>query len=367
MTRRKAATWVVVLALLAAAVVISVWRTWSLPGPGDGENVIVRIPPGSSVRSVADTLFAHELLAHRHVFVFGARLTGQDRAIKAGRYAIARGLPPREILDLLTSGRAMPVRVTVLEGSEAVTVAAAVAASFPWTSDAFLAVADSIVRKIAASDPLLMEKVDLETYDGMLRTERLRSGRLFPLCEGYVFPETYHFAEGLSVTDVALTMVLDGLAAWHALGEAGLRDGRTLFTDLHQVLTLASIIEAETPLREEMPKVAAVYLNRLRAGRSLEADPTVAHAAGKRGQRILYVDLKVDSAFNTYRHKGLPPGPICSPGLDAIKAALEPEPGFDRFYFVADGKGGHVFSRTLAEHQSAVETYRRMRKAQGGR
>ncbi len=360
--KRRLALAVVALAALGLGLAATAWILWSTPGREagpDGRDTIVRIPPGSSLRAVSDTLAAHGLLRHPRVFRWGARLSGRDRDVQAGRYALPRGLSPRDLLERLAAGRTLPVRVTLVDGEGAVAMADVLAGAFPWSAGDFLAAADSVLRSGASDPPLDLAGAGLEVYDATLAAERARTGRVFPFCEGYLFPETYHFAEGLGAADVAASVIGEGRRRWREL-----LDGASPRADLggfHAVLTLASIVEAETPREAEMPQVAAVYLNRIARGRKLEADPTVAHAVDKWGDRILYVDLEVDSPYNTYRRAGLPPGPICSPGPAAVAAVLAPEPGFDALYFVADGLGGHVFSRTLAEHQAAVRAYRARR------
>ena len=348
------------LAIAALAVVLGLaalaWFQWTTPTRGDGPDVVVRIPPGASLHAVADTLTAHALLTRPRAFLWGARLSGRDRGIQAGRYALPQGLAPRDLLDRLAAGHTLPVRVTLIDGSGAVDLAAVLAASFAWSPEAFLAAADSLVRASAAKPPLSMPPENLAAYEAILDSERARSGRRFPLCEGYVFPETYHFAEGLGAAQVAAAVFAEGCRRWSDLRDAAPR--RPVLDRLHDVLTLASIVEAEATREAEMPKVAAVYLNRLARGMKLEADPTVAHAVDKWGRRILYGDLEVDSPYNTYRRTGLPPGPICNPGPAAVAAVLTPARDFEALYFVADGEGGHVFSRTLAEHQAAVRAYR---------
>jgi len=351
------------LGLLAAAAVAAAaaWFLWTSPGggiDGDGE-AIVRIPRGATLSAVADSLVAHDRLARRTVFVWGARLSGRDRAIRAGRFSVPAGLSPRGLLRRLVSGPTVPVRVTVLEGETAAVTAESLAAAFPWSAAAFLAAADSLVALRFPGDP--------EAYRAALRRERARTDRAFPLCEGYLHTETYHFAEAVSAAHVAGVVLEHGLALWRRMMDAAPPRDADVLPGLHEVLTLASIVEAETPRSDEMPRVAAVYLNRLTGGIALEADPTVAHAVDKRGERILYVDLEVDSAFNTYRHRGLPPGPIGSPGPAAVDAVLRPATGFDALFFVADGSGGHVFSRTLAEHREAVRRYRALRESRTGR
>jgi UPF0755 protein len=130
----------------------------------------------------------------------------------------------------------------------------------------------------------------------------------------------------------------------------------------HDIVTLASIVEAEARRPAERALIAAVYVNRLRAGWSLEADPTVAYLLGKKGERLYYHDLEADSPYNTYRHPGLPPGPIGNPGVSALRAAAHPDRACTALWFVADGEGGHVFSRTLVDHERAVRAYRARRE-----
>jgi len=184
---------------------------------------------------------------------------------------------------------------------------------------------------------------------------RERRGVEAPTLEGYLFPDTYHVPFGAGAGDVVGQMLarfddvfVDSLSARAA--EIGMTP--------HQALTLASIIEAEARVPEERPTISAVYHNRLRKGMRLEADPTVAYAMGGFRGRLLYVHLETDSPYNTYKNKGLPPGPICSPGEAAIRAALYPRPGVGALYFVARGDGSHIFSMTLREHLSAIKQVR---------
>jgi UPF0755 protein len=355
---RAAAVAAAVGVVAAAGVGFWAWTQWNRAEPGGGGPVEIRVLPGVSLATVADTLQARGLLDHRRAFVLGARLTGSDRSIRAGRYAVPRGLSPRELLILLVDGRTLPVVVMVPEGLPTRDAVVKVAEAFGWAPATFRAACDAEVRALlaeTAGDPV--------AYASALLQESLARSREFPLCEGYLFPETYHFAEGASVRDVAHTIMRAGWDRWVPDARARLALGDLPLRTPHEVLTLASIVEAETPRASEMPRVAAVYLNRLRAGRPLQADPTIAHALGKKGQRILFSDLRVPSVFNTYLNAGLPPGPIGNPGLAAIAAVLKPMPGCEDYFFVADGRGGHVFSRTHAQHELAVQVYRMRRAA----
>jgi len=332
------------------------WHAWTTGSDATGAAVIVEIPPGMTLGSAADTLVTRGLLAHRSTFLLGARLTGRDRELRAGRYELERGSSPRRLLEVLTGGRSLPVRLTVPEGLDAAEIAAIVAETLAVPAESFLTAADSVVAAAAqAGRPL-----DLGLpgdYVRQLEAETVRRPRHFRLCEGYLAPDTYAFAPGTGARAAAahlVTVQFERLAG--ALAAA--RD-----TDLtpHELLTLASIVEAEARRDDERARIAAVYVNRLDRGRRLEADPTVAYVLGKKGQRIFYRDLEVDSPWNTYRTRGLPLGPIGSPGVASLQAAARPDSACDALYFVSDGADGHVFSRTAREHEEAVRRFRSTR------
>lgn len=366
MTRRR-------LLLLAAAAVLAAgigaaaaWRAWTAgwtPHPG-ATTAEVRIPAGAGAGAVADTLRFHGLLRNRATFVLGARLTRADRRLRAGLFAVPPGLSPRELLQLLTAGPMVPVRITLPEGEDAPGLAAIVARELDVPAGRFLAAADSCARAglIAAG---LMTETAAAAYDAELEAAAADYPRGFHWCEGYLMPETYHFAEGTGAEAAAAAIVGKQISLLIELREGGGGDGPLDRLTVHQTVTLASLVEAESRLDRERPLVAAVYWNRLRSGRRLEADPTVAYLLDKRGRRLYYKDLQTESPYNTYRAAGLPPGPIGNPGRASLVAAIAPDPGCDALYFVADGEGGHVFSRTYAEHERAVREFRRRRD--GGR
>ena len=354
--------------VLAAAVLIlglyarHLWTSSDTdPSSVPGRGATLRVPAGATLAETADSLVEAGLLERRRVFILGARLSGGDRGIKAGLYEIPAGLSPRDLLDLLVAGATVRIRLTIPEGTTAVETARIVETVLDIPAGAFLAAADSVSRRRAAAEaesggaPLTFRIPEPGPDRGLSRP-----GGFHP-CEGYLFPETYSFAEGVAAAEVAAVLVDQAFATFRVLfaGRETGPDGVDLRP--HDIVTLASIVEAETPLDAEKPKVAAVYLNRLRRGMPLEADPTIAYMLGKTGERILFADLQAPSAYNTYRNRGLPPGPIGNPGAVALEAALRPEPEFDALYFVADGHGGHVFSKTFEEHQAAVERFRILR------
>ena len=347
------------VALLAAAGLALAgwsWRAWTRgAGPADAPPVLVQIPPGMTLRAAADTLAARGLLRSPRLFLVGARLGGQARGLQAGLYELSPAVSPRELLADLTSGRSVQVRVTVPEGLEAEAAAAILAAALGFAAEAFLAAADSVLAAAAAADPAAWGLP--AGYGALLAAESDRRARTFRLCEGYLAPDTYVFAAGTRPETAAAHLVetqLHRLAAAHAGAGEPVRAP-------HALLTLASIVEAEARRDDERGRIAAVYANRIAASRRLEADPTVAFVLGKRGQRLFYRDLEVDSDWNTYRRSGLPPGPIGSPGEASLRAAARPDPACDALFFVSDGADGHVFSRTAREHEEAVRRFRRLR------
>jgi len=348
----------VLAGLLAVAAVGIVggwaWRQWTRSPDVTGRAPeIVRVPGGMTLATAADTLVARGLLVDRDVLLIGARLTGRGRALKSGLYELDASLSPRELLDALTSGRSLLVRVTIPEGLDAGETADLLAAGLGCARERFLAAADSLVRG-AATAAKLMPPAAVAGYDSLLAAESRRVPRRLRWCEGYLAPDTYLFAADARAEELAAHLVRTQLARLAAtVGEAEF--------GAHELLTLASIVEAEARRADERTRIAAVYRNRLGAGRRLEADPTVAFILVKKGQRLFYRDLAVSSAWNTYRRRGLPPGPIGSPGAAALAAAATPDTACDAFYFVSDGGDGHVFSRTAAQHEQAVREFRRRR------
>jgi UPF0755 protein len=213
----------------------------------------------------------------------------------------------------------------------------------------------STVAELA--DELAIEK--LASADEVVRVSRdpafLRAqGVPGDSAEGYLFPDTYHFVKGLTVEDMLGRMVTR--MRERVSGET-LTGPRARDLNLHQLLTLASIIEKEAVDPGEMPLISAVFWNRMKIEMPLQADPTVQYAVGKERRRLTREDLMIASPFNTYRQPGLPPGPIASPSLSAIRAALNPAP-VSYLYFVATNDRQHRFSNTLADHNAAVAKYR---------
>ncbi|MHB8079974.1 MAG: endolytic transglycosylase MltG, partial [Candidatus Krumholzibacteriia bacterium] len=309
--------------------------------------------------AVIDTLARRGLVRERRLLRLVARVTGRDRQLRAGVYTLPRGLPPRDLLALLSTGRVVLARVLLPEGIEADEAARRVAVATGGDAARFLAAADSLARagivaERLAGDPARVARLDALAAAGA-RAGAGATPRPFHWCEGYLAPDTYFLPPGLPAVAAARVIVAAGVARVDSLPRAS---GLTP----QELLTLASLVEAEARRPDERPRIAAVYLNRLRLGWKLEADPTVAYALRKRGERLFYHDLAVDSPFNTYARAGLPPGPIGSPGAAALRAAVHPDPACDALFFVARGDGGHAFSRTFEAHEQAVRAARARRE-----
>lgn len=359
-----------VLVGLLSLVAITTWRDWSRPWIPDTAGRpparLIRIPNGSTLPAVTDTLVQQGLLQHPGLFRLVARLTGRDRQLQAGRYAVPVGVSPRELLDLLVTGQTLPLRVTLPEGIDAESAAAIVAADLACDAGEFLVVADSMARAVITARRLLGGTAAEAAYDSLMNQVDARIPRKLHWSEGYLAPDTYHFAEGTSARKAAQTIVALGVARLDSAFQRRADRLHALALSPHQLLTLASIVEAEARRDEERTKIAAVYVNRLDRGWRLEADPCVAYLLDKRGQRLFYKDLAVDSPYNTYRHAGLPPGPICCPGPLSLQAAAAPAADNEIMFFVSNAEGGHVFSRTRQEHEAAVREFRQKRR-HGGR
>ncbi len=306
-----------------------------LAGRGDGELVILDIPPGATSQRVASVLEANDVVWNARLFHVYVRIRGADRGLKAGTYQMRTGSSMRQALRQLSRGEVETVAVTIPEGL-ALWQLAPILADITGASEE--TVADAL------QDPSLRERFAVPG----------------PTIEGYLFPDTYRFARGVPLDAVIEAMVERYRVVWTDQRRA-LLDASGMSES--EVVTLASIIQTEARRVAEMPRISGVYHNRIRDGWLLQADPTVIYALGGYRERLLYaaIDSVADSPYNTYTQRGLPPGPIASPGEQAIDAALQPE-RHDFWYFVARPDGYHVFTQTLADHNRAKEEQRLARQ-----
>ncbi|MBI5184841.1 MAG: endolytic transglycosylase MltG [Nitrospinae bacterium] len=297
--------------------------------PSPGPAVIFLIPKGASFSSVAADLKKNGLLPHPYFFDLFARRQNKRGSLKAGEYSLDSGMSPAQILDILTEGRSIQLSLTVPEGFNLREIADRLEKMGAGSAEEFLK---------AARDREILE----------------RHGVPASSFEGYLFPDTYNFSRGTREADILIQMA--GQFVKKARTEDISRGVAESGLTFHEVITLASLIEKETGLEEEKSFIAAVFLNRLKKGMLLQCDPTVIYGIENFDGNIRKKDLKIDSPYNTYRYKGLPPGPIANPGLGSIKAALNPAPE-KYIYFVSKKDGGHYFSSSLEEHNHAVAKY----------
>ena len=299
-------------------------------GSPHGAAVRVIVPKGSSFARATDSLSKAGLISAPFLFRVYGRIRGDDRNIKPGTDLIKRGTPWPDIIRALNGGHGLVNTITIPEG---------------WTLY-------QIVPLLASTISVPIDSVEAAVRDSVLRA---RLDIPTPNLEGYVFPDTYAFPVGTSAREAIAEMVRRFEREWKPAWNIRLD---SLGLSRHQVVTLASIVEREAKRPEERPVIAAVYLNRMRAGMLLQADPTVQYAKGRHTPRLLLKDLDVNSPYNTYKYAGLPPGPIASPGGPSLLAALNPAK-VSYLYFVAHPDGHHEFRNTLAEHEIAKQRARK--------
>ena len=329
---------VCILGVIAGGV--GYWIVYGVNTPEYTEARSIKIPPGSSFEVVVDSLVANDILKNTGTFNLVANVTGWDKQVKAGHYSIESGHSNYDLLNIIRKGFQSPVKVTIPPGSRPDVVAAVVAKQLNFPPEDFL-------------DAL--EDVELASE---LNTDTLH---LF----SYMMPETY-FVYWL--TD-ARSLVKKVKGEFDQFFTTSMKEqAKEQRLTVNEVLRVASIVEWETNHVEEKPDVAGVYLNRLHSPNfwRLDADPTVEYALlqlnGKRTGRwgrLFTADYKVDHPYNTYKYRGLPPGPINNPSPSSIKAVLQPR-DHDYMFFVAKGDGSHTFTRTLAEHRRASREFHRL-------
>jgi UPF0755 protein len=318
------------LLVMAVHVVLFVTR----PPSSVKEYKEILVNEGSSFRSVAGQLRGEGIITDKETFVVLGKLMGVTRKIRAGFYSFNTGMLPREVLDILEKGKIIEYQVVVPEGFDMDKVAATL-------EEKGLATRADFLKK--ATDPSYVRGLGLE------------GGTL----EGYLFPATYFFPKGTSLDGMIKQMV----AKYRAVFSEGLKArAAELGMTEYQAVTLASLIEKEAALDSERLLISAVFHNRLKKGIPLQCDPTVIYSLMRKGAwngDLTREDLRRNDPYNTYKNRGLPPGPIANPGKPSIIAALYPA-DVDYIYFVSKNDGTHFFSSTLAEHNRAVMEYQVM-------
>lgn len=305
--------------VLAIALVLMIgWLNYAGTTDLGDRNAVVIIKSGDNLGVVIDKLLAEGVVESRLFLKYPARMKGIDKKLTPGRYEFSGKNSCRSVLAKLEAADFVNIKVTIPEGAPIWKVASILADKLEIDSASVIAL---------NQDSVYLADLGLHGL------------------EGYMFPQTYFFPWGTD-TDNAIR---DIIAMYHQQTDKVWPDTITSSSARYDVLKMASIIEAETSLDNEFGLVSSVYHNRLGRNMKLDADPTVIYGLGGLDRPLWYKDLRKDTPYNTYLHKGLPPTPINSPGLKAIKAALSPEMS-DYFYFVADNGGGHRFSRTISEH-----------------
>ncbi len=296
-----------------------------------GGTHLVIVKDGMTTADIAEALHAKGLVRDPAAFRMEARLKGLATKLQAGAYQIDGGMSNSQIVDVMVKGRIKEVRFTVPEGYSVVKTAHKLQAEGLGSADKFIAAAK-----------------DYAPYEYMQTSD----ANVLYKAEGFIFPATYDFPVGISEEDMLKAMVeqfdkqmrTSGVAQAVAERKQSLRD----------VVNMAAMVELEAVFAEEQPKIAGVFLKRVAIGMPIQSDTTIQYLLGEQKEVVTFADTKIASPYNTYQNPGLPPGPIASPGLGAIKAVLEPQ-DTDYLYFVAEKDGHHRFSKTYAEHLKAID------------
>ena len=300
---------------------------------------LVDIPAGANAATIGELLYREGLIHNQQVFQYYVRRNVLGHRFIAGTYNLSPSLSLEQIATKLTTGEVYSETIwfTIPEGFTIKDIALRLEERGLVDSNSFLAFAEQPPGSIMEEFPFLKE---------------VNSSEVEYLLEGYLFPDTYEVSPGIGMAEIAAMMLrrLDQIITDEAEERISELD-----TDLHEVLTIAAMVEREGRVDHERPLISGVIYNRLAIGMRLQIDATIQYALGETKEFLTCRDLEIDSPFNTYLHDGLPPGPIAAPGEASIMAALYPEPSDYYFYnYKYDGSGEHFFSRTLQEHNENV-------------
>ncbi|MBO0959401.1 endolytic transglycosylase MltG [Neobacillus sp. MM2021_6] len=297
----------------------------------------VEIPLGSSVTGIGEKLETNGIIKNAKVFKYYVKLKNEG-GFMAGNYQLSPSMDVAEIVSRLKTGKVLAkasFKIAIPEGKQLTEIAAIMAkATNQKEEDVFAKLNDKEFIKT------LMAK-----YPDILTDEVLHSTVKYPL-EGYLFPATYPFYKPNPTIDEIVTAMLDKTR--NVLSDYA-EASKEKKLSVHQLLTMASLVEEEATEKADRKTIASVFYNRIKKGMPLQTDPTVLYAQGRHKDKVLYEDLEVNSPYNTYKNTGLPPGPIASAGKDSIEAALDPEET-DYYYFLATPEGEVIFTKTLVEH-----------------
>lgn len=312
---------------------------WRSPAPA-----AVTIPPGTSVRGIAERLAAERVIRTPQLFELVARAKGVGEKLRAGVYDFPAGTTMLAALDKLVRGDVRQYAFTIIEG---------------WTVEEIAAALEG--QPYLASPEVPAEVVRLASDEAFVASLGFEG---IPSLEGYCFPDTYLIADDLTAKWLLTRLVERFRVVWNALDTTGLGEAgpRGVALTPREVVILASIVEKETGAADERPLVASVFLNRLRQGMALQSDPTIIYGLEDFDGNIRKRDIENPHPYNTYVHAGLPPGPIANPGRASLEAVLHPA-DTNYLYFVSRNDGTHEFSASLSDHLKAVRRYQLNRKS----
>ncbi|WP_279386474.1 endolytic transglycosylase MltG [Paenibacillus xerothermodurans] len=327
-----------IIVIVSAAGVALYVRQSLQPPPAASEAVQVSVPAGSGSANIAQILQQQGLIRDARVFAYYLKLTNEGHKFQAGEYQMTPGMPLDEIIDMLNKGlvvKQQGIQLTVPEGFTVAQIADKVGQQFGKDPAAFIQAAQQYQGFTA------------KVFKEIPANDQLRS-RL----EGYLFPETYEWKQDITMEQVIDQMMLELDKKLAMLPESWREDMAARGQNFHQMMTIASLIEREVAIEEERPLVSSVIHNRLEKGMPLQIDATVQYMFDKQKERLFEKDLQLESPYNTYLNTGLPPGPIASPSLSSIKAAIYPAESNYFFYVTKkDGTKGHLFGETFEQHR----------------
>ena len=297
------------------------------------KNVKVAINQGESLDIISKNLLNKGVITNKRIFQLITKIKGLDTSIPIGTFNLKSVNVNKDIINHLVFGIPERRRITILEG---------------WNSKQL---AKHLSNEMSLDYDNIIKTVNDKNF---IKSLKIQSESL----EGYLYPDTYFFYDGVDEVSVIKRLVRESQVFWN---DSNIAMANSMNFSQHEILTLASIIEGEAIYDSERPIISAVYHNRLKRGMKLQADPTIQYVIEDGPRRLLNKDLRIKSPYNTYLYKGLPPGPINSPGFMSLHAALYPQEN-EYLYFVAKGDGYHTFSKNEKEHERAKRAFQRVRK-----
>ncbi|WP_369902513.1 endolytic transglycosylase MltG [Bacillus manliponensis] len=307
------------------------------------KEVEVEIPRGSSVNKIGEILEEEGIIKSGSVFTLYAKLNPKN--LQAGTYLLQPSMSVDEVMKHLSSGnvhRPVTYKLTIKEGTQVVEIADEIASAFKWNKE-------DVVNQL--NDKVFVQGLQ-KKYPALLTDKIFDANIKYPL-EGYLYPATYSFYEKEMTLEEVITPMLEKTNALVKANEQKMKEKKW---DVHQLLTMSSLIEEEATGYTDREKISSVFYNRLEKGMPLQTDPTVLYALGKHKDRVLYKDLEVQSPYNTYVVKGLPVGPIANSGKKSVEAALAPA-DTDYYYFLAAPTGEVYYAKTLEEHNALKQQH----------